>query len=130
MISEDQQSLMDAIEAVHLACKMSGKEDLNINTVFHHQACSNSPGWNIIMNNARFELGYQHNKVRFSLPPDEEEYEKFSEYLTEELGFEEFTSSYRPGIKYVIELNLDELIYTNDGIERISKLTNKILEYV
>jgi hypothetical protein len=130
MISDEQKQLIDAVEAVHLACQLSSKEHLNINVTFHHQACNNTPGWNIFMNNARFELGYQYSKVRFSLPPDEDECQEFTVFLTEKLGFANYTSKYKTGIKYIFELDLDELIYTEDGIDKISKLTNRILQYV
>lgn len=130
MITDDQRKLIEAVEAVHLACQLKTNEDLSLDVTFHHQACNNAPGWNIFMNNTRFELGYQHNKVRFSIPHNEDECESFTRFLTEDLGFKDYSKQVRTGIKYIFELDLDELIYTDDGIDKISKLTNRILQYV
>lgn len=129
LITSEQQSLIDAVQSVHVACTLSGQSDLDISVVYHHHACNNLPGYNIFMNNLRFELGYEHSVVRFSLPPDEDKYLEFKKYLTEKLGFNNFSENYKVGIKYVFEVEFGEIIYAIDGIERISKLTSKILEY-
>lgn len=130
MISDEQQRLIDAIEAVHLACTLSGKSDLKINVIFNHLACNNKPGWNVLMDSARFEFGYEDSKVRFSIPPNEEECNNFKKFLIEELNLSKFVETYRIGIKYLFEIEFDDFIYTNEGIDKISKLTDRILRYV
>ncbi|MNJ90565.1 hypothetical protein D3C87_81640 [compost metagenome] len=130
MISDEQQRLIDAIQAVHLACMLNGKSDLTINVIFNDLACNNKPGWNVLMNSARFEFGYEDSKVRCSIPPDEEECREFKRFLTEDLNLNKFEEVYRIGIKYLFEIEFDEFIYTDEGIDKISKLTDRILKYV
>jgi len=127
LVPNEQKKLLDAVEAVNIANLMAGGAD-EINISFHNQAINNAPGWNIFLKNMRFEFGYQQSKVRFSLPPNEDNFEEFKTFL--ESNFEKYTVTHRIGIKYILEVDLEEYIYDDDGIKKITILTNKVLNVI
>lgn len=127
LVPKEQEKLLDAVEAVNIAYLMTGGID-EINISFHNQAINNSPGWNIFLKNMRFEFGYQQSKVRFSLPPNEENYEEFKIFLESNLKITNYTMKHRVGIKYILEVDLEDLVYNDEGIQKITKLTNKVLD--
>jgi len=128
LVPKEQQRLLEAVEAVNIAYLMTGDTDNDIQIAFHNQAINNSPGWNIFLKNMRFEFGYQQSKVRFSLPPDEEKFENFKIFLENSLCIKNYSVTPRIGIKYILEIELEDYIYDDDGIVKITQLTNKILE--
>lgn len=126
-IPKEQEMLFEAIEAINAAYLLSGDKN-EINIAFHNQAINNSPGWNVFLKNMRFEFGYQQSKVKFSLPPDEDKYAEFKDFLENTLKIKNYKTTHRTGIKYIVEIELEEYIYDKKGIKKIVILTNKILE--
>lgn len=127
-IPSKQRRILEAIEAVNIAYLMTGQSDSRLSIHFHNQAINNSPGWNIFMKNIRFEFGYNQSRIRFSLPPDEEQFEEFKKFLEEKLNIKNYDVTHRVGIKYIMEIDLDDDIYTDEGVNKIAQLTNKILQ--
>jgi hypothetical protein len=129
-MSTEQESLLDVVRAVYLANKMMGKELNDIYASYHYQAVNGQPGWNIFLNNMRFELGYNRTRLRLSLPiTNEEDFGIFAKYLEEALNIPNYSVDQRQGLKYLVEIDFDENIYTDEGLGRISRLTDKVLEY-
>ena len=128
LVPKEQEKLLDAVEAINLAYLMTGGTEDDITISFHNQAINNSPGWNVFLKNMRFEFGYQQSRLRFSLTPDEENFESFKSYLESSLNIKKYHVIPRVGIKYIVEIELEEYIYTDKGVEKIILLTNKILE--
>ena len=126
-VPKEQKKLLEAVEAVNVAYLLSGEED-QLSVSFHNQAINNTPGWNVFLKNIRFEFGYQQSKMRFSLSPDENNFIKFKDFLDNELNVTEYEVTHRLGIKYIVEIDLEKYIYTEDGVQKIALITSKILE--
>lgn len=129
LVPKDQRKLIDIVEAVNLAYTMNNDEE-PMSAVFHSQAVDGAPGYNIFLKNMRFELGYQRSKLKFSIPYDNDELDRFKNFLEHELKINEYDVFPSSGIKYVLEVGLENYIYSDEGIETISKLANKVLEYL
>lgn len=127
LVPEEQKKILEAVEAVNLVYLLSDSGD-DIDITYHNHAINNSPGWNIFLKNMRFEFGSNESKVRFSLPPEEAKFEEFKDYLENSLNIKRYDVTHRMGIKYIVEIELEDYIYDDDGISTISKLTNKILD--
>ncbi|AEO93777.1 gp519 [Bacillus phage G] len=133
LIPKGQIKLLDAVEAISVAYLMSSddpEENNDISISVHSEAIDGSPGYNIFFKNMRFELGYQNSKVKFSLPPTEKELEKFKFFLEDSLEIKKYEIFPRVGIKYIVEIELEDYIYSDEGIDKITQLTNKVLEYL
>lgn len=126
LVPKGQEKLLEAVEAVNIAYLMTGDTDDEISIAFHNQAVNNSPGWNVFLKNMRFEFGYQQSKVRFSLPSDESNFDNFKIFLESNFS-KKYTIQHRQGIKYIIEIDLEDHIYNDEGITMITSLTGKIL---
>lgn len=126
-VPKEQEKILEAVEAVNVAFLLSGHES-NLSISFHDQAYNNSPGWNIFLKNIRFEFAHKQSRMRFSLLPDEEVFNDIKNFIDNELRTTDYEITNREGKRYIIELCIHEFIYNDDGIEKISLLTNKILE--
>lgn len=126
LISEEQQTLIEAIEAVYFVNKIAEDKDLDLFITPNYYACDGSPGINVFLQKMRFELGYQYNKVKFGIPASLVQFELFCRFL-DNLNLD-YHYKEREGIQFLFEIDIDEYLYTDDGIVTMMCLINRVLE--
>lgn len=130
LVPKGQKKLIEAVSSLNMAYAISEGEESRLDVVSHSNAVDGSPGYSLLFKNMRFDLGYQKSKVRFGLPYSDEGLENFKYFLEEKLNIKEYYIYPKKGIKYILEIELENYIYSDEGVDKIVQLTNKILEYL
>lgn len=125
-ISQEQLNLIDAMDSIQTMFKLIGKSQNDATVVHHQYAFDNSPGFNILLDNMRFELTSNDSRVRFSIPHEEDSFEAFKEFILIDLGFKDVKCQERSGIKYIFEIDLNEQLKSEEGIHSIVELAGKV----